>query len=195
MNKRWKLLLVCLAVLFAFSAPTVYARYDLGFQWPSVPSTISWYCGELSASQQTAAQAAMNTWNAVRASDGSALISSYVSSDIEDNEIGFTLSSEIGIAETIPMLDSNGYVTSVKIVLQQNANWSIGASAGAYDVQTVILHELGHAYGIAHCHEGSGSCGVIGCPNNVMSPTISKNMTRRVLQTYDIINYQYIYVS
>ena len=137
----------------------------------------------------------MNTWNAVRASDGSALLTSVITSDASDNSIGFTTASNIDIAKTFETLDSDGYIESMRIALQYYANWSIGASAGAYDVQTVILHELGHAYDIAHCHEGSGSCGVIGCPNNVMSPTISKNMTRRVLQTYDIINYQYIYVS
>jgi hypothetical protein len=195
MNKRLKFLLVCLTVLFAFSTLTVYARYDLGFQWPNVPSTILWYCGELTASQRQAAQAAMNTWNAVHATDGSALITSSVTSDMSENSIGYTTASDIAIAKTIETLDPNGYIESMRIVLQSYADWSIGASPGAYDVQSVIVHELGHAYGIAHCHEGFGSCDVIGCPNNVMSPSISKNSTRRVLQTYDIINYQYIYVS
>ena len=99
-----------------------------------------------------------------------------------------------GVARTFPSPET-GYVESVTIRMSNDYAFSIGASSNAYDFQSVILHELGHAYGIAHYHEVGNDCGVIGCPNNVMSPTLSVNTLRRSLQTYDIINYQYIYVS
>ncbi len=98
------------------------------------------------------------------------------------------------VARTFPSPET-GYVESVTIRMSNDYAFSIGASSNAYDFQSVILHELGHAYGIAHYHEVGNDCGVIGCPNNVMSPTLSVNTLRRSLQTYDIINYQYIYVS
>lgn len=186
----------CLTVLFAFSTLTVYARYDLGFQWPNVPSTILWYCGELTASQRQAAQAAMNTWNTVHASSGSELLTSIITSDSSTtyNWIFFDNLDPGVVARTFPSPET-GYVESVTIRMSNDYAFSIGASSNAYDFQSVILHELGHAYGIAHCHEVGNDCGVIGCPNNVMSPTLSVNTLRRSLQTYDIINYQYIYVS
>ncbi len=50
MNKGMKILLICITALFACSSTAVYAagpRYALGFEWPSVPHIIEWYCDGL----------------------------------------------------------------------------------------------------------------------------------------------------
>jgi hypothetical protein len=63
--------------------------------------------------------------------------------------------------------------------------WSIGAVAGAFDVETVALHELGHIIGLAH----SSVAG------SVMFPTVSANFTKRVLTSDDISGAQALYPS
>jgi Matrixin/Putative peptidoglycan binding domain len=54
--------------------------------------------------------------------------------------------------------------------------WCIGAVSGAFDVETVGLHELGHIVGMAH----SSVAG------SVMFPTVSDNFTKRALTQDDI---------
>ncbi|RSM61647.1 hypothetical protein DMB66_24335 [Actinoplanes sp. ATCC 53533] len=53
--------------------------------------------------------------------------------------------------------------------------WSIGAAAGAFDVETVSLHELGHILGLQHTSVNGA----------VMFPSVSSNFTLRVLQPDD----------
>jgi hypothetical protein len=53
--------------------------------------------------------------------------------------------------------------------------WSIGAVSGAFDVETVALHEFGHIIGLAH----SSVAGA------VMLPTVSANSTKRALTADD----------
>ena len=202
MNRRTKFLFICITVLFAFSALTVYAvspRYMLAFKWPDVPCTLFWDCGTFTSSQRTAIQNAMHVWNAVQATDGSELLLSVVTTDssLTDNQIFVDyIADSKAIAKTYPTPET-GYLQNVIIRLSKNSTFTIGATSNSYDLQSVVMHELGHAYGIAHCHEeGEASpCSITGCPNNVMNRTLAKNTNRRVLTTYDIINYQYIYVS
>lgn len=74
-----------------------------------------------------------------------------------------------------------------------------GVSPDGLDKQSVIVHELGHAIGIVHCHEldangvDSGDCLSWTCPSNVMSPTLDVNTTKRNLTDYDIASKQLIY--
>jgi Matrixin/Ricin-type beta-trefoil lectin domain-like/Putative peptidoglycan binding domain len=61
--------------------------------------------------------------------------------------------------------------------------WSIGAVPGAFDVQTVALHELGHILGLAHSSVFDA----------VMLPTIGSNLTKRALTQDDIRGVQTLY--
>jgi peptidoglycan hydrolase-like protein with peptidoglycan-binding domain len=61
--------------------------------------------------------------------------------------------------------------------------WSNGAVAGAFDVETVALHELGHILGLAHSS----------VPGAVMSPTVAPNFTLRVLTSDDLTAIQSLY--
>jgi peptidoglycan hydrolase-like protein with peptidoglycan-binding domain len=61
--------------------------------------------------------------------------------------------------------------------------WSIGANAGAFDVETVALHELGHILGLAHSS----------VPGAVMAPTVASNFTLRALTGDDVTAIQSLY--
>ena len=198
MNKGMKLLLICITVLFACSSMTVYAvslRYALGFEWPSVPHTIEWYCDGLESWQETQAEAAMTKWSYVQADDGSELLNSVLTNDSTSQcRIYFDYLPTGTIARITPNPDL-GDLQYVWIRLSNSHTFSDSAQVGAYDLQSVILHELGHAYGVAHCHNDVNivACGVGSCPYNVMSPVLSSNSQQRVLKNYDKDSYRSIY--
>jgi hypothetical protein len=61
--------------------------------------------------------------------------------------------------------------------------WRIGAVPGAFDVQTVGLHELGHILGLQHSD----------VPGSVMFPSVSDNATNRVLTADDLSGIRALY--
>lgn len=61
--------------------------------------------------------------------------------------------------------------------------WRIGAVPGAFDVETVALHEIGHILGLTHSSE----------PSAVMAPSVRANQTKRQLQPDDIQRVQELY--
>jgi len=63
--------------------------------------------------------------------------------------------------------------------------WSIGAVAGAFDVETTALHEIGHILGLAHSSVADA----------VMLPTIRSNFVKRTLTRDDIRGVQALYRS
>jgi hypothetical protein len=54
--------------------------------------------------------------------------------------------------------------------------WSVGAVAGAFDIETVALHELGHILGLQHST----------VPGSVMFPSVDDNVTNRALTPDDL---------
>lgn len=48
---------------------------------------------------------------------------------------------------------TTGAITEVDIVIGSNKPWNIGASPGYYDIQSVIVHELGHACGLKDLYD------------------------------------------
>ena len=167
----------------------------LAFKWPSVPCTIEWYCDGLEPWQETQTEEAMIKWNYVQANDGSELLTSVLTNDSNSQcRIYFDYLSIGTVARITPNPDS-GDLQYVWIRLSDSHTFSSSAQPGAYDLQSVILHELGHAYGVAHCHNdvGIGSCDVGSCPNNVMSPVLASNRQQRILKDYDKDSYRSVY--
>ena len=61
--------------------------------------------------------------------------------------------------------------------------WAIGAAPGAFDVESVALHEIGHILGLAHSIVAGA----------IMYPSIGSNRTNRVLAQDDISGVQSLY--
>jgi hypothetical protein len=61
--------------------------------------------------------------------------------------------------------------------------WSVGAVPGAFDIETVALHELGHILGLQHSD----------VPGSVMFPTVDDNATNRALTPDDLSGIRTLY--
>ena len=61
--------------------------------------------------------------------------------------------------------------------------WSVGAAVGAFDVETVALHEIGHIVGLEHSTVAGA----------VMLPTIDYNTAKRTLTKDDIDGFRALY--
>lgn len=139
----------------------------------------------------------LETWNEVRASNGSRIVNFIETSDLDCvNTVEFDpyLLDEGVIARMYPN-PTNGYMETFQILLNNGSyQFSNGAYSGKVDFQSVVTHELGHALGVSHCHNASEStCGTSQCPYNVMNPTLSLGQARRTLMNYDISTYRALY--
>ncbi len=61
--------------------------------------------------------------------------------------------------------------------------WSVGAVPGAFDIETVALHEMGHILGLQHSD----------VPGSVMFPTVDDNFTKRALTADDLSGIRQLY--
>lgn len=171
---------------------------SLPYRWykTSVPFT----CG-FPTSQRNAVAAAMTPWNNVRSTQGKAMVTMYlVQSSSADNVIKFESGLGFGRLACCDPNPETGELVSITIRLERElkngVKWSVGKAANCYDIQTIVQHELGHALGIAHCHEateGAGPCWSATCKSNVMYPIARLNYRNIALTDYDISSYRLIY--
>jgi peptidoglycan hydrolase-like protein with peptidoglycan-binding domain len=61
--------------------------------------------------------------------------------------------------------------------------WAVTSAAGAFDIQSIALHEIGHCLGLVHSND----------PSAVMYPTVQPNFTLRALQMDDIQKFRALY--
>lgn len=81
---------------------------------------------------------------------------------------------------------TNGILDWVMVVFNTgDYSFTSSGTSGSFDIQSIATHELGHAIGVAHCHEIGESCNSSTCSSNVMNPTIKENTIRRTLTDYD----------
>lgn len=180
------------------SADTVQPRLSLPYHWGGTPRTVTFDISSLPSNYANAAVAAMNVWN--RVTDPVTKKSRVFMLRTQGTGTGnSTIVMEPfyngAIAQT-EHTQTFGEIIGIKIKLDSNVSWSVGKKANCHDVKSVVLHELGHALGVAHCHEkGTSSCFSPTCSKNVMQPLIGPNTVRTTLQAYDIGSYQTIYMN
>lgn len=100
----------------------------------------------------------------------------------------------IHLGQGIHTVHTGRYLTGFDIYINTAQGISYGAVAKKHDFQSVVLHELRHSLGIAHCHEGSASCPWSSQHLSfVMYYLTLEGTTRRTLQSYDINSYKALY--
>lgn len=203
------LALVMLAVFPSYtesfvSADTVQPRLSTGIRWANTPRMIHINVSSLPSNYANEATAAMNLWNRVtdpvtKKSRVFMLRTQGTGTGNSTIVMGFLSPGTVGHTDPTYVYNYDGNFNEMlgaKIVLSSSASWSIGKKANCHDVKSVVLHELGHALGVAHCHEkGTSSCFSPTCSKNVMQPLIDPNTVRTTLQAYDIGSYQTIYMN
>ena len=166
---------------------------SLGYRWQSINSPVYFYCN-FNSYWKGAIQGAMTTWNNVKhPSTGAQLVPmQFTSNSGSANKIRTGSGNWLGYAN---VTNSGNSIQSVEVLFNtRDYSFEIGNVSGHYDIQSVAEHELGHAIGIAHCHELNNTCTSITCTNNVMNNTIPEGKVRRILQDYDISSKKNIYV-
>ena len=189
-----KTLFIFLALLILMSCCICSsASYSLGISWDNTPCIITWNCN-FTTTEREAVRAAMQAWNSLTNSNGVSAVTSYLSTYITSpNYVQYGYLTDGSVAKTIPNVDSNQHITDVYITLSLFKSWSTTGESTKFDIQSVVQHELGHAIGIAHCHESGSSCSLGSCPSNVMSPNLHAGTIRTTFTSYDTAAYDYVY--
>lgn len=156
-------------VIVFFSALTVMA-YEYEHKGLSrVPSTV-YVSTDFSSSAQTRCQAAMTTWNETCfsydcLSYGGTISLSSVAAQDNLNTISYSNAPETYLGQTFytqkkyTLLWLDWYLVEFDININSVKDWFINdnphaitldAFSGYFDLETTVLHELGHALGLAH---------------------------------------------
>ena len=195
--KRIGISLLATALListFCIGASAAEARKSLGYKWSNTYSSVYFYCG-FNEIWKNAIRSGMSSWNAVKepGTDKTIVPMYFTNYSSHSNKI-YSTSNQTWLGKMFPT-QSNGVLTAASIAFNSgDYSFTVGAASGKYDIQTVATHELGHAIGVAHCHEqGESPCFSPTCSSNVMMRTISSNSTRRTLTDYDKASKQVIY--
>ncbi len=200
-NKKFvivSLLMVCVIMIqpLYLSASGITPRLTNGHKWATTPKYISFTCDFSGTAEREAVMAAMSTWNAVKDPDGNTMVSMQLTTGSTNNSIILHDSYIHDWAGYCDILPREGVeIDYVTIYLNAAQDWSTTGASDAYDIQTVVTHELGHALGVAHCHEEgeAAPCWSATCTSNVMRWNTEPGEIRRTLQPYDTASYIRIY--
>lgn len=181
---------------------TAYGKAN-GYTWPRRDQYINFYIpansNMISAEERNEIVAAFRTWREVNNTNNYFWHLSFMTttnSSAGPNNIYRTAHFPFGSGNAgyTYFHDTNGIINSVDIYLNDQKSFSIGASPGKHDYRSIIIHEAGHALGVAHCHELGESCRSSTCNLNAMNRS-SKigSIQGRTLQEYDKASYMAIY--
>lgn len=196
--------LTCIFTISKNIAQAAYPRASEGYHWADKNATIKFY--PLGVAFRTEIEDAMATWNEVTDyRTGEPIVPMSLTSDGDCLNLIVTMndgtaSGLLGKTRTI-YDEQTGEIDYVTISLNMDMPIRSGPNKFEpeyYDAQSIILHELGHAIGIAHCHEKGEAgeeekCYSQTCSSNVMRPSLAPNTQLRTLAEYDIASKQLIY--
>ncbi len=165
---------------------------DLGYYWPNPSQTKSFYApSDLVATIQS--QFAI--WQA------GSTAGSFVYNSTLSNPTLLVLWQDLSYNDSLGMTRLNSELspeTPAQRTAITSAWLKVDTSLAPSSTLTsaVILHELGHVFGLAHCHEiGESSCRSAGinCDNCVMNPYADRTSPRTALITFDQESYAMVY--
>lgn len=193
-----------------FTNPTsVYAK-SMGHKWPdtvdyifftypAVDPTSEVDAPMFTTAEHSAVDAAFRAWNTLPYSYSIPQAKTFfLSGSMQTNNV-ITKPVSWGYPEDAlaytEMNSPNGIASAATIKLNRNYTFSAGIPAGTYHLQSLIMHELGHVLGIAHCHEKEESpCSPSGsCELNIMNWDLPAATMRTTFRSYDINSYISIY--
>ncbi len=182
-------------------------RIQNGWWWTS--NSITYYCDtSITSSMKIKIQSALSKWSNVSMNGLSVSISFSETFDESSANIYFDygkISLPIGQLAVTKIYDINGTengdsaclygaIRNCRIRIANpptNITYSFSNSgeANTYNFESIVIHELGHALGIAHCHTNCTSNappnGTPYCIANVMCGTLYTATVRTTLQSYD----------
>lgn len=200
-EKVFKLIIFGMLTLMTLSSPVmakdteIEPRKGTGNMWANTPRTVELDCSDFSGVNLAAIERAMDTWNDVESIHGGPIVTLESSSSWNtDGVIKKVTDSRAPLGLMTPGVGVGGYLDDVEITVNYYYSIVVGAAVDCYDIQSIVTHELGHALGVAHCHEEGERCTSPTCSTNAMNPICPDNsIIRRVLSAYDSASYQYVY--
>lgn len=166
-----------LAVLFALAAvghPSAYQTYgvsaggrSVALKWTKMP--VRYYVtdrgvsGVTSAQMRDAAGRAFATWQGVSSATVSAEFAGFTAANPFDDDglttLGFLSRPDLDrvLGATDFLIDNTtGAIVEADIFFNSAQPWSVAAAgeSGRFDLETIILHETGHLFGLGHSSLG-----------------------------------------
>lgn len=186
--------IILFATMFAILFTSTASAKSLDYHWSNKYSKIYFYCG-FNSVWTNAIQAGMNSWNAVKEiSTSKTIVPMYVTTNSSKNTI-YTTSNQTWIAKMIPTYSGSTLKEADVAFNNGDYTFTVGAASDKFDIQSIAVHEFGHAIGLAHCHETGNKCSSSTCSTNIMQPNSKKNNIRRALNSYDKESKQVIYYN